>query len=114
MTANASSANADITDTTNAIIRQLDAVRLDGRGPSRGDAGEKVDDVSDGVEDDGARGRVFSLPERGAVSGDGNVGGVVGIVSWSGPPDPENDLDIDADKILVDTTAVIKAPPAPA
>ncbi|MCQ4864251.1 peptidase [Pseudoflavonifractor phocaeensis] len=108
MTANASFANADITDTTNAIIRQLDAVRLAAAGLKETPE-KKVDDVSDSVEDDGARGRVFSCRNEGAVSGDGNVGGVVGIVSLELDPDPENDLDIDADKILVDTTAVIKA-----
>lgn len=103
-----SASNASITATTNAIIAQLDAVRLAASGLKETPT-KTVDDVSDDEEDVSGSGRVVSCSNNAAVSGDANVGGITGIMALELDPDPEEDLDLDAGKLLVDTTAVIRA-----
>ena len=103
-----SASNASITATTNAIIAQLDAVRLAASGLKETPT-KTVDDVSDSEEDVSGSGRVVSCGNDAAVSGDANVGGIAGIMALELDPDPEEDLDLDAGKLLVDTTAVIRA-----
>lgn len=108
MTDGAAAANSDLHDTTGDIIDQLDAVRAVLK--DLGQAPEKsVDDVSDSVEQEGDRGRVVSCTNSGAVTADANVGGIAGAVAAELGLDPEEDLDLGADKLLVDTTAYIKA-----
>ena len=101
-----SASNTSITATTNAIIAQLDAVRLAASGLKETPT-KTVDDVSDSDED--GSGRVVSCGNNAAVSGDANVGGIAGIMALELDPDPEEDLELDAGKLLVDTTAVIRA-----
>ena len=103
-----SASNASITATTNAIIAQLDAVRLAASGLKETPT-KTVDDVSDDEEEASGSGRVVSCSNDAAVSGDANVGGITGIMALELDPDPEEDLDLDAGKLLVDTTAVIRA-----
>lgn len=103
-----SASNASITATTNAIIAQLDAVRLAASGLKETPT-KTVDDVSDDEEEVSGSGRVVSCSNNAAVSGDANVGGITGIIALELDPDPEEDLDLDAGKLLVDTTAVIRA-----
>lgn len=104
----ASASSGALHDTTGDIIDELDAIRQ-----AISDLGEtpekSVDDISDSVEQEGEKGRVISCVNTGAVGGDANVGGVAGIVSPELSLDPEEDLDIEGDKVLVDTTAYIKA-----
>lgn len=108
LTDGAASANRDLHDTTGDILSQLDSVRsaiID-----LGSTPEKtVDDVSDSVEQEGEQGRVISCANHGEVTGDANVGGVAGILATELGLDPEEDLDIQNDKLLSDTTAYIKA-----
>ena len=108
MNAGAADSSTALHDTTGDIIRQLDAIRdaiTDlGQTPEK-----KVDDVSDRVEQEGDRGRVVSCANDGAVSADANVGGIAGTVSPELSLDPEEDLDLEGSKLLVDTTAYIKA-----
>ena len=108
MTGGAASANSDLHDTTSDIIGQLDAVR-DALKDLAQPPEKSVDDVSDSVEQEGDRGRVVSCANQGPVQADANVGGVVGTVAAELGLDPEEDLDLESDKLLVDTTAYIKA-----
>ena len=103
-----SASNTSITATTNAIIAQLDAVRLAASGLKETPT-KTVDDVSDDEEEVSGNGRLVSCGNNAAVSGDANVGGIAGIMALELDPDPEEDLDLDAGKLLVDTTAVIRA-----
>lgn len=108
LTDGAASANRDLHDTTGDILSQLDSVRS--AITDLGSTPEKtVDDVSDSVEQEGEQGRVISCANHGEVTGDANVGGVAGILATELGLDPEEDLDIQNDKLLSDTTAYIKA-----
>lgn len=109
MTGGARQSNADIRATTDSIIRQLEQVRMAANGMTRTPEYE-VDDRSD--EEAGSDGLIRSARNEGAVTGDANVGGVVGIVSIQlDRDDPEADWDWDEEErgLLSSVTAVIRA-----
>lgn len=107
MTDGASRTNTDLHGTTSAIISQLNVVE-DAIYDMTKTPEKTVDDISDSAGESGP-GRVYSCRNEGAVEADTNVGGIAGTVAPELGFDPEEDLDLDADNVLVDTTAFVKA-----
>lgn len=105
----AQSSSGSLYDTTEAIINQLNNVESTITGmtaPPKKD----IDDISDDPAEGEVKGRVVNCGNKGEVSADSNVGGIVGIASPEIELDPEEDLDLDGvDKLLVDTTIYIRA-----
>ena len=83
----------------NGLKGQIDHRLVPGPVPGQGELSEQ----------EGEQGRVISCANHGEVTGDANVGGVAGILATELGLDPEEDLDIQNDKLLSDTTAYIKA-----
>ena len=108
LTSGARSSNESIHTTTDAVIRQLEAVRLAANGLTESPE-YTVDDRSD--QESGEDGLVLSAQNLGEVTGDANVGGIVGIISIQLSDDPEDELDWDSDEagVLADVTAVVRA-----
>ena len=107
MTDGASRTNTDLHGTTSEIISQLNVVE-DAIYDMTKTPEKTVDDISDSAGESGP-GRVYSCRNEGAVEADTNVGGIAGTVAPELGFDPEEDLDLDADNVLVDTTAFVKA-----
>lgn len=106
LTQGAADANRDLHSTALDIIGQLDRVRSSLTGLM--DTPEKtVEDLSG--EEDYPMGRVVSSRNKGAVAADANVGGIAGTLSPELSLDPEQDLELDSEKLLVDTTAALHA-----
>lgn len=106
LTQGAADANRDLHSTALDIIGQLDRVRSALTGLM--DTPEKtVEDLSG--EEDYPMGRVVSSRNKGAVAADANVGGIAGTLSPELSLDPEQDLELDGEKLLVDTTAALHA-----
>lgn len=103
----AGTTNTDLHATTSAIITQLntveDAIKDMVKTPEK-----TVDDISDSAGESGP-GRVYSCKNAGAIEADANVGGIAGMVAPELEIDPEEDVDLQADNLLVDTTAFVKA-----
>lgn len=107
MTSGASSTNTDLHGTTKSIIAQLnrvkDAVTDLVKVPEK-----TVDDISD-QEGLSGPGRVISSRNTAPIEADANVGGIAGIVAPELKVDPEEDVDLDGEKLTVDTHAFLKA-----
>lgn len=103
----ASATNTDLHGTTRAIIAQLnnveDAIYDLTKTPEK-----TVDDISDTAGESGP-GRVYNCRNTGAIEADANVGGIAGMIAPELEIDPEEDIDLSADNVLVDTTAFVKA-----
>ena len=54
-------------------------------------------------------GRVVGCRNEGGIQADTNVGGIAGAVSPELSLDPEENLELDSENLLVDTTALLKA-----
>jgi len=100
--------NDAVTGTVNAIIRQLERVRLAANGLTEAPEYTLEDQSEDESGEDGL---ILSARNLGEVSGDANVGGVAGIISVELDGDPEEDWDWDSDEagLLSDVTAVVRA-----
>ncbi len=107
MTSGAASTNTDLHGTTKSIIAQLnrvkDAVTNLVKVPEK-----TVDDISDQAGQSGP-GRVVSSRNTAVIEADANVGGIAGIIAPELKIDPEEDIDLDGEKITVDTHAFLKA-----
>lgn len=107
MTDGASSTNTDLHATTQSIITTLstveDAIKNLVKVPEK-----TVDDISESEGESGP-GRVLSCSNTGAIQADSNVGGIAGMVAPELDIDPEEDVDLDSEKLTVDTHAFLKA-----
>ncbi len=107
MTSGASSTNTDLHGTTKSIIAQLnrvkDAVTNLVKVPEK-----TVDDISD-REGLSGPGRVVSSKNTAVIEADANVGGIAGMIAPELKIDPEEDIDLDGEKLTVDTHAFLKA-----
>ena len=82
-----------------AISSQINSMAETVRSASETMGGE-VTDISDGDTEDNLTGKVLECSNSGAVSGDLNVGGVAGSVSWENDLDPEDDFQISGDESM--------------
>lgn len=107
MTDGASSTNTDLHGTTKSIIAQLsrveDAITNLVKAPEK-----TVDDISDKLGESGP-GRVVSCKNTAAIQADANVGGIAGMIAPELKIDPEEDIDLDGEKLVVDTHTFLKA-----
>lgn len=107
MTDGAASTNTDLHATTQSIITTMstveDAIKNLVKVPEK-----TVDDISKSQGDSGP-GRVISCKNTGAIQADSNVGGIAGMIAPELDIDPEEDVDLDSDKLTVDTHAFLKA-----
>ena len=107
MTDGAASTNTDLHGTTKSIIAQLgkveDAITNLVKVPEK-----TVDDISDEQGESGP-GRVVSCKNTAVIQADANVGGIAGMVAPELKIDPEEDIDLDEDKLVVDTHTFLKA-----
>ncbi|MBS5135082.1 MAG: peptidase [Oscillospiraceae bacterium] len=107
MTSGASSVNQDVHTTTTAILTQLDVARAAIRALT--DQPKKtVEDISADHADTGP-GRISTCTNTGVIQADANVGGIAGMVSLELGEDPEQDLDLEDEQVLVDTTVLLTA-----
>jgi len=106
LTQGGKTANQELSATADAIIAQLDQVRL-AAGGLTSTPEHTVDDRSEEGEEDGV---IARSRNEGAVTADGNVGGVAGIISFQLSDDPEEELDWDkGGSVLSSVTAVVRA-----
>ncbi len=56
--------------------------------------GVKIQDISDLDKNDQTSGVISKCENRGAISGDLNAGGIVGIIAWENDLDPEDDVQL--------------------
>lgn len=107
MTNSASNTNTDLHGTTKSIIAQLtrvkDAVTDMVKVPEK-----TVDDISSEAGQSGP-GRVTSCKNTAMIQADANVGGIAGIIAPELKINPEEDIDLDEDKLVVDTHTFLKA-----
>lgn len=90
-----STAAADIraiTNQINAISRTLDT--------AADNLGGTITDISDNDTEEEFNGKISQCKNIGDISGDLNVGGIVGAIAWENDKDPENDLDVTGDRSL--------------
>ena len=81
-----------ITNQINAISGTLDS--------ASDNLGGTVTDISDEDTEDNLSGKVSACLNFGAVSGDLNVGGITGAVSWENDLDPEEDFTVSGNRSL--------------
>ena len=108
MTQGAGQTNQELHATTTAIIGQLDEARK--AIVELTEVPEKT--VKENTSAEGAQsgpGRVVGCRNEGGIQADTNVGGIAGAVSPELSLDPEENLELDSENLLVDTTALLKA-----
>ena len=108
MTQGAGQTNQELHATTTAIIGQLDEARK--AIVELTEVPEKT--VKENTSAEGAQsgpGRVVGCRNEGGIQADTNVGGIAGAVSPELSLDPEENLELDGENLLVDTTALLKA-----
>lgn len=107
MTSGAASTNTDLHGTTKSIIAQLnrveDAITNLVKVPEK-----TIDDISATAGESGP-GRVVSCKNTAIIQADANVGGIAGMIAPELKIDPEEDIDLDGEKMVVDTHTFLKA-----
>lgn len=81
-----------ITNQINAISRTLDT--------AADNLGGTITDISDQDTEEDLNGKISLCQNVGEVSGDLNVGGIVGAIAWENDKDPEDDLDVTGERSL--------------
>lgn len=107
MASGAGETNTDLHATTQAILTAFsqveDAIKNLVKVPEK-----TVDDISSTTADSGP-GRVTACRNTAAVQADANVGGIVGMIAPELDIDPEQDIDLSSEHLIVDTHALLKA-----
>lgn len=107
MASGAGETNTDLHATTQAILTAFsqveDAIKNLVKVPEK-----TVDDISSTTADSGL-GRVTACRNTAAVQADANVGGIVGMIAPELDIDPEQDIDLSSEHLIVDIHALLKA-----
>lgn len=107
LTNDAASVNTELHQTAKAIVTQLEQVEEAMKNLVKVPQ-KTIDDISD-IVNVSDKGCVASCTNRAKIEADANVGGIVGMMAPELEIDPEQDIELNHDRITVDTHTLLKA-----